>query len=182
MNSIKYYTLEFINDFNAYHIIIKLLQIVGEDNCEGILNAIKKSCCEIAINKNGCCAIQKVIECLSANNKLILCSKLIKNVVNLALDQQGYYVINFVIGIKNSKHNKEIIKKLLNERNLEEYCKSKNFSSVIEKIIECNSYENRNSLVSYFLSSERIITSLANNQFGCSSKIIIFNIYIINTV
>ena len=67
----QYNINKFLKDPNAYHIVLKYITLFNEKQLEFIYSYISKHMYEIATNKSGCCAVQKIIELSSQSNKMI---------------------------------------------------------------------------------------------------------------
>lgn len=168
--TLQYNIGKFIKDPNAYHIILKFISLftLFENRLEFIYSYISKNMYDIATNKSGCCAVQKIIELSNQSNKTILLNRIVKLLLKLINEPQGNYVIGFVISLKNNKINREIALKII-DNNLV-FMSTQKFSSImIEKLIESGGIEIRSLIISKIF-TEKYIEDLLLDNNGCSSK------------
>ena len=169
--SLQYNIGKFIKDPNAYHIILKFINLFSffENHLEFIYSYISKHMFDIATNKSGCCAVQKIIELSNQSNKTLLLNRIVKLMIKLINEPQGNFVIGFVISLKNNKINKEIALKIIDNNLL--YMSTQKFSSImIEKLIESGGIEIRSLIISKIF-TENYIEELIIDNNGCSSKL-----------
>lgn len=170
--SIEANILKLFLDQNGYHVVLKALFKFEQKSSHFIVQYLKQNMLQIAVSKQGCCAIQKIIEEPDIPFKSQLISKIVKLSSKLVNDSQGHYVINCVIGIRNDKINFQILTKLIDENQFVSLCKSKYPVYVLEKLFDCSSFKTRTKLVQSILFSKDALIDIILNAHGISSKCI----------
>lgn len=130
-----------ITDINGTHIIMKLLSIKSASITNSLCDSINSNLIEIAMNKHGCCVIQKIIENNSSLFEPIIMN-IIKNCTALITHQYGNYVVQYVLQLNNQHYSIQIINRLV--PNFAFLAKQKYSSTVIEKCFElCDNQSRR---------------------------------------
>lgn len=166
--NINKFALELLKDTNGYHIILKFSNLTRKlDQIEKI---IEDNLLDIAMNKFGCCAIQKYLQHFPSNAiiKMIIfhTEKLITNVY-------GNYVIQFIISMSNQEFNCQIIEKFKN--NIIYLSKQKFSSNVIERCFDFCKESAKNILINY-ICDEKVVGELLLDMYGNYGKCLRFNI------
>lgn len=160
--NINKFALELLKDTNGYHIILKFSNLIKDLN--QIEKIIEKNLLDIAMNKFGCCAIQKYLQYFPSNPiiKQIICytERLITNVY-------GNYVIQFIISMKNQEYNCQIIEKFKN--NIIYLSKQKFSSNVIERCFDFCKESAKNILINY-ICDEKVVGELLLDMYGNYGK------------
>lgn len=169
---------ELLIDQNGYHVVLKALFTLDKNDCQYIGHFLKQNMLQIAVSKQGCCAVQKIIEEPEIPFKNQLITKIVKLTSKLIFDSQGHYVLNCVIALRIEKTNLQIITKLLEENQLANLCRLKYPAYVIEKLLEFSTFKLRNKLIqAIFEATKDILSELLLETYGCSSKLSIYKTY-----
>lgn len=160
-NIIKY-SLDLLKDNNGYHIILKFCSIIKKT--EQIAKIIEDNLLDIAMNKFGCCAIQKCLQ-LFSNSQII--KKIIFHTEELITNVYGNYVIQFIISMNNQEYNAQIIEKFKN--NIIYLSKQKFSSNVIERCFDFCKESVKNILINY-ICEERVVAELLMDMYGNYGK------------
>ena len=153
---------EVLNDINASHIVNKLLSLRQFYITSAIYEMVNRNFITIALDKHGCCSIQKLLE-----NDLIFTDKIILNILNNAMTlithQYGNYIIQFLIQSKNKMITFRLITILI--PNFGKLAKLKYSSTVLEKCFEyCD--EQSKSYLYNVLYSKGVLKTLIFDKFG----------------
>lgn len=158
-------------DQNGYHVVLKVLFTMEKKDCQYIGQFLKHNMLQIAVSKQGCCAVQKIIEEPEIPFKNQLITKIVKLTSKLISDSQGHYVLNCVIALRNEKITLQIITKLIEENQLASLCRMKYPAYVIEKLLESSSFKLRTKLIQAILSATKdSLGELLIETYGSSSK------------
>lgn len=161
-------------DQYGYHVVLKALFTLDKNHCQYIGKFLKQNMLQIANSRQGCCAIQKIIEEPEIPFKSQFIAKIVKLTSKLIIDSQGHYVLNCVIGLKNDKINLQIIDKLADENELVSLCRMKYPTYVIERLLDSSSLKLRNRLIKSILAATKdILGELSLELYGGSSKFLI---------
>ena len=153
---------EVLNDINASHIVNKLLSLRQFYITSAIYEMVNRNFLTIALDKHGCCSIQKLLE-----NDLIFTDKIILNILNNAMTlithQYGNYIIQFLIQSKNKMITFRLITILI--PNFGKLAKLKYSSTVLEKCFEyCD--EQSKSYLYNVLYNKGVLKALIFDKFG----------------
>ena len=153
---------EVLNDINASHIVNKLLSLRQFYITSAIYEMVNRNFITIALDKHGCCSIQKLLE-----NDLIFTDKIILNILNNAMTlithQYGNYIIQFLIQSKNKMITFQLITILI--PNFGKLAKLKYSSTVLEKCFEyCD--EQSKSYLYNVLYNKGVLKTLIFDKFG----------------
>lgn len=151
--------------------VLKALFKLETKFINSIIQFLKQNMLQIAVSKQGCCAIQKIIEEPDIPFKNQLINKIVKLSSKLVNDSQGHYVINCVVSIKNDKINYQILTKLMEENQIVLLCKLKYPAYVLEKLLDCSSLRIRSKLIESILKSKEVLIDVILNVNGISSKL-----------
>lgn len=168
--NITKFALDLLKDNNGYHIILKYCSITKK--IDSIAKIIEDSLLDIAMNKFGCCAIQK---CLQLFPNSLIIKKIIFYTEELITNVYGNYVIQFIISMNNQEYNTQIIEKFKN--NIIYLSKQKFSSNVIERCFDYCKESVKNILINY-ICEERVVGELLMDMYGNYGKI--NQIFIIN--
>jgi hypothetical protein len=172
VNLLKY-ALDLLKNNNGYHIILKYCGIAKKSDVVGKI--IEENLLDIAMNKFGCCAIQKYLQ-LFPNNLIV--KKIIFYTEELITNVYGNYVIQFIISMNNQDYNCQIIEKFKN--NIIYLSKQKFSSNVIERCFDYCRDSVKNILINY-ICEEKVVAELLLDMYGNYGKKIkyIFNFVIL---
>ena len=159
-------------DQNGYHIVLKAIEKLSKDIVNLIIEKIKLRVFDISITRNGCCAIQKILEDINLPKRGQLISKILKISSKLIWDNHAHYVLSFIISMKNNRYNSEIVKRLIKGGELEEYCKYKQSASVLDKLIDSSCIRSKKALLAYFMNKQEflIFSLISNKSYAYSGK------------
>jgi len=158
--------LELLKDNNGYHIVLKYSNILKKD--DSISKIIENNMLDIAMNKFGCCAIQKYLQ-LFPNQNIV--NKIIANTEELIINVYGNYVIQFVISMKNQEYNCAIVEKFKN--NISYLSKQKFSSNVIERCFDYCKESAKTILINY-ICEEKIVSELLMDMYGNYGRLYFF--------
>ncbi|CAJ1977366.1 unnamed protein product [Sphenostylis stenocarpa] len=95
--AMRFITVALMKSFNGGYVIHQCLRLFPPIHKNTILDVVAKNCYGIAIDRYGCCIIQKCIEHDDVPAFYQLVYNLILNAEDLANDQYGNYVLQFLI-------------------------------------------------------------------------------------
>lgn len=162
------YALDLLKDNNGYHIILKYCGIAKK--AEVIGKTIEENLLCVAMNKFGCCAIQKFLQTFPSNS---ITKKIISHTEELITNVYGNYVIQFIISMNNQEYNQQIIEKFKN--NIIFLSKQKFSSNVIERCFDHCKDSAKNSLIN-FICEEKVVAELLLDMYGNYGKIFLIRI------
>ena len=170
--SIESNLVEFMKNLNSYHVVLKCIQNFPENNNIYIYDIIRKNLEEICLDKVGCSSIQKFIDIGSESKKLSFHNKIISLTVPLLSNQNGSYVLLYLINLKNQNYLSEIIDKIKQYGSLKQYINNKLSNIVFEKCMDLCNDEDRLKMINSINFEEDLISLLMDNQ-GIFSKFLI---------
>lgn len=156
------YTLELLKDNNGYHIVLKYTS--NNRKSEQIGKIIEDNMLDIAINKFGCCAIQKYLQLFPDDN---IIRRIIASTGELIVNIYGNYVIQFIIGMNNQSYNFEIVEKF--KHDICFLSKQKFSSNVIERCFDFCKDSIKNILINY-ICEEKVVEELLMDMYGNYGK------------
>ncbi|GFE54635.1 pumilio-family RNA binding repeat containing protein [Babesia ovis] len=154
-----------ITDLNGNHVIQKCLSTLSPEDCEFIHQAMIKNCNQFAMQRHGCCVIQRCIDAANEKQKMELVEALTANALQLVEDAFGNYVIQYILKLKILDVNARIVKILAPKVTI--YAKQKFSSNVVEKCLILTPPKVRNILVERFVkASYDTLKDLILHPFG----------------
>lgn len=133
LSIIKPNIASFLKDLNANHIILKFINLHGKSQHSiKVYEIIIDSINEVAMNKNGCVALQRLISSAHSDIRPKLIDSILENCRKLIVDKYGNYVIQFVIGLKEMNIANRVVKCLLDD--IVHFSKHKFSSNAVEKV------------------------------------------------
>ncbi|KAK1405650.1 Pumilio isogenyy domain family member 4 [Heracleum sosnowskyi] len=118
-------------DTNGHHVIQHCLNHFPNDYNLYILNNIASNCFEVATSKTGCCVMQLCVEKSFGRPRQVLVSEIIASAVHLAEHPFGNYVLQHLLGLKESDITGGIVRQL--QGNFVSISCNKYGSNVVEK-------------------------------------------------
>ena len=131
----------FLKNENSYFIIIKCFDLFYINDLTLLFDYYNKYVVDISCSKFGCVTLQKCLDIATNKNKNIIISKIIGNLPKLIADIHANYVISYVIQLKNRKHVKKIITKIITECNILELLTKKSSLSILELLTSIDFYK-----------------------------------------
>ncbi|MCQ2817688.1 MAG: hypothetical protein MJ252_10525 [archaeon] len=122
-----------IKELNGTH-VVQLFTKTFPSYSDIINKIIVENCHLLAIHRHGCCVLQKYLQTSEEEMLLGLIKQLIKNCLDLVVDQFGNYVIQSILLMKNISYGNEITRKIT--ENVCFYAKHKYSSNVVEKCLD----------------------------------------------
>ncbi|OMJ08722.1 Pumilio domain-containing protein [Smittium culicis] len=144
--SIKPILIKLIKDLNGNHVIQKILQFFGSDDCQFIYDAVSKNCLMVASHRHGCCVFQRCADQANSAQLSFLCSNILDSLLSLVKDPYGNYVIQYILDLKDPEFLDMLIP--IFSSNFIALSKHKFSSNVIEKCIRVSSYLSKDSQIS----------------------------------
>ncbi|XP_022640559.1 putative pumilio homolog 7, chloroplastic [Vigna radiata var. radiata] len=105
-------TVALMKNYNGGYVILQCLKVFPREHKNAILDVVAQNCHDIAVNKNGCCNIQKIIHHDDVPAFRSLTQNLISNAEDLAKDQYGNYVLQFLVKKKIPEVNAMLVSEL----------------------------------------------------------------------
>ena len=139
-------------DINGNHVIQKILFTWPEKYNQFIFDAMIKHCQVIACHKHGCCVMQKCIDGATTEQRISLVNKIASLTMVFVRNAFGNYVVQYVLELKSMAAIRRIAADLV--PNLLILGKEKFSSNVIEKCLEYNESDVRDSMVCRILDAE----------------------------
>ncbi|XP_052180427.1 pumilio homolog 15-like [Diospyros lotus] len=96
---------------HGHHVIEQCLKSFPDEHKQQLLNVIAHNCVEIAMDKNGCCLLQK---CLPAEGEVMdyLMAELTANALTLSANPYGNYVVQHILQLKEPDINANLLARL----------------------------------------------------------------------
>uniref|UniRef100_A0A0D9VQK8 PUM-HD domain-containing protein n=1 Tax=Leersia perrieri TaxID=77586 RepID=A0A0D9VQK8_9ORYZ len=126
--------IHLVNDQNGNHVIQKCLKNFGAEENKFIFEAAAIHCCQMAINRHGCCVLQSCISKAYGEYLVKLIVQICANGLSLAQDQFGNYVIQCVLDLKFPFANTRLASQFA--RNYVCLSKQKVGSNVVERCLK----------------------------------------------
>jgi hypothetical protein len=152
-----------LNDINASHIIIKLLDLKEMYITNAIYEMINTNLLQVSMNKHGCCEIQKILEKDTSAYAESIINNIINNSLQLITHQYGNYTIQYILHLRNPVYTFRLIRFLV--PSFMQLCLQKYSSTVIEKCFELCDEGTRNILYQ-FIANQSIMKALICDKFG----------------
>ena len=152
-----------INEFFSVHIIYKFINLFPEF-WEASNNIIIDNIISIATNKRGVIFLEKYISTLYKyylRQKVI--QAILKNCLILIIDSVGNYIIQYLLGFKDSNITLNIINQVIN--NIAFYSKHKYAYYVIQKILSFSNLSEKQKILEKLTTTE-VIKDLVFDQKG----------------
>ena len=163
LNLIKKYFTQMVNDINASHIIIKLLDLNKMMITQLIYEMINTNLISISTNKHGCCEIQKILEKDTFAFRESIINNIINNCLQLITHQYGNYTIQYILQLRNPVYTFHLIRYLV--PSFTQLCLQKYSSTVIEKCFElCD--EGTKNILYQLIANQNIMKALICDKFG----------------
>ena len=158
-------------NIHGNHVVQTCLDIMTkEEHKDPIYETIIRNSLKIALDKQGCCVMQKCLKTGSFMQQSRLINEVVNNVRELVNDEFANYVVSEVIFFKDQSINREIAKVICT--NLSLYCNSKYASSVVEKLLESSNYDNQQIVFDGLVNKKKektkknILKEIMLNEFG----------------
>ena len=149
---------------NANHIIQKFIKYLKFPLNNFIYEELYENFQKIAINKFGCCVIQKCLNNGTKEQTEKIIYLIINNLFLLINNEFGNYIIQKIILFNKDFINYKIVEMFYN--NLYYICNDKYSSNVIEKLLEIENKDLIEKIIRKLTENEKIIMSLISNQYG----------------
>ena len=163
LNLIKKNFTQMVNDINASHIIIKLIDLKQMMITQSIYEMINANLIAISTNKHGCCEIQKILEKDTFAFRESIINNIINNCLQLITHQYGNYTIQYILQLRNPVYTFHLIRYLV--PSFAQLCLQKYSSTVIEKCFElCN--ESTKKILYQLIVNPNIMKALICDKFG----------------
>jgi len=162
--AIEPHLVNFMLNPNAYHVILKCISFLPENNIIYIFDILRKNLLDICLNKCGCSSIQKCLDVCSEKQRELFIGKVLKLTNSLIADISGNYVLLYIINMKQPEVIMEILDKIVNSEDLKTLCKSRISSSVLEKCLDYSKEEVRGSFVGKILQMEDLLELVLDPQ------------------
>ncbi|ODV98057.1 hypothetical protein PACTADRAFT_36675 [Pachysolen tannophilus NRRL Y-2460] len=159
-------------DLNGNHVVQKCLSKLSASDNQFIFDIICENCNLIATHRHGCCVLQRCLDFGTLEQCKALCSKINENVLTLAVDPFGNYVVQYILNREeliesDNKELDELISKILNviNENIIELSLHKFGSNVIEKVLRLSNFSEK--LIDNLISTHQDdIVKLLNDSYG----------------
>ena len=156
--------LQLSNDENANHIIQKFIKNINFPLNNFIFEELYENFQKIAINKFGCCVIQKSLNNGSKEQKEKIIFLIIQNFYLLINNQFGNYIIQRIILLNEDFINFKIVDLFYN--NFIYFSNDKYSSNVVEKLFEIDNKKLKEKIIRKLTENQEIIMKLITNQYG----------------
>ncbi|WVY97225.1 hypothetical protein V8G54_029376 [Vigna mungo] len=148
-------TVALMKNYNGGYVILQCLKV--------ILDVVAQNCHDIAVNKNGCCNIQKIIHHHDVPAFYALIENLIPNAEDLAKDQYGNYVLQFLVKKKIPEVNAMLVSELRHKfvgLSIDKYA-----SNVVEDLLHYSRTEIATIIVEEIMESPNFL-QVVKHQYG----------------
>ncbi|WCJ17862.1 pumilio 12 [Euphorbia peplus] len=163
VSALKFITVSLCKNNNGHHVIQQCFKCFSLDDTKCLLDEIANSCLEIAMDKSGCCVLQKSLTRAEGELKDRLLSEVAANALILSEHPYGNYVVQFILELKISRAEATIVERLM--RNFVTLSMNKYGSNVVEKCMKyCN--ENNATNILQELTQSRDILDVIQDPFG----------------
>ncbi|KAI3920020.1 hypothetical protein MKW98_001276 [Papaver atlanticum] len=156
--------LDLIKDTNGNHVIQKCLQCLSTDDNKFIFDAAARFCTEIAVDRHGCCVLQKCITYATGGSREKLVAEICVNGLFLAQDAFGNYVIQFILELKLPFASAILHSQF--ERNYAHLSLQKFSSNVVQKCLQNFTEEYRTKIILELLSSPSQFEQLLQDPYA----------------
>lgn len=156
--------LDLIKDTNGNHVIQKCLQCLSTDDNKFIFDAAARFCTEIAVDRHGCCVLQKCITYATGGCREKLVAEICVNGLFLAQDVFGNYVIQFILELKLPFASAILHSQF--ERNYAHLSLQKFSSNVVQKCLQNFTEEYRTKIILELLSSPSQFEQLLQDPYA----------------
>ncbi|KAI3978521.1 hypothetical protein MKX01_015696 [Papaver californicum] len=156
--------LDLMKDTNGNHVIQKCLQCLSTDDNKFIFDAAARFCTDIAIDRHGCCVLQKCITFATGGCRDKLVAEICVNGLFLAQDAFGNYVIQFIVELKLPFASAILHSQF--ERNYAHLSMQKFSSNVVQKCIQNFTEEYRTKIILELLSSPSQFEQLLQDPYA----------------
>jgi hypothetical protein len=163
-NIIKNNFMAITTDINSNHIIQKYVTIVKHPLNNLIYEILYENFLIVSKDKYGCCMMQKCIECGSPEQQQKLIALSLRFSPILIIDQYGNYVLQYIIKTRNQEFISAIVNLLLS--NIQQFCRQKFSSNIIEKCLENGYAELQTILINAITQNENLISELLVDLYG----------------
>ncbi|KDP44452.1 hypothetical protein JCGZ_16285 [Jatropha curcas] len=137
ISSLKNITVSLSKHQNGHHVIQQCIKCFRVDDTKCLLEEIAKSCFDIAMDKSGCCVLQKSVNQAQGEVKERLVAEITNNALVLSEHPYGNYVVQFVLDMNIPRAEANVLERL--RGNFVTLSMNKYGSNVVEKCLkECN--------------------------------------------
>ncbi|XP_047175178.1 pumilio homolog 11-like [Vigna umbellata] len=156
-------TVALMKNYNGGYVILQCLKVFPLEHKNAILDVVAQNCRDIAVNKNGCCNIQKIIHHDDVPAFYALIENLISNAEDLAKDQYGNYVLQFLVKKKMLEVNAMLVSELRYKfvgLSIDKYA-----SNVVEDLLHYSRTESAALIVEEIMESPNFL-QVVQHQYG----------------
>ncbi|XWS39714.1 hypothetical protein CRYUN_Cryun18bG0078600 [Craigia yunnanensis] len=143
--------LSLIKDLNGNHVVQRCLQYLSSQDNKFIFVAAAKYCVDIATHQHGCCVLQRCISHSTGEYREKLVKEISTNVLLLAQDAYGNYVVQFILELKIPSATSTLISQF--DGNYVHLSSQKFSSHVVEKCLVVLNDESRSRIIHELLSA-----------------------------
>ncbi|KAG5254124.1 pumilio [Salix suchowensis] len=149
---------------NGYHVIQKCLEHFPFDDTKHLIKEIAESFLDIAMDKSGCCVLNRALDCAQGELKEHLLLKTIANAVFLSENPFGNYVVQHVLDERIQHATIRILEQL--KGYFVSLSMNKYGSNVVEKcLIWSGMEENASMIIDEFIHSPYFV-NICRDNFG----------------
>ncbi|ESW15078.1 hypothetical protein PHAVU_007G042200 [Phaseolus vulgaris] len=156
-------TVALMINFNGGYVIQQCLKLFPPEQKNTILEVVAQNCYDIAVNRCGCCNIQKCIQHDDVPAFYDLVDNLISNAEGLAKDQYGNYVMQYLVKRKILEINAMLVSQL--RYKYVGLSTNKYASNVVEDLLHYSGTENTAIIVEEIMKSPNFL-QLVQHQYG----------------
>ncbi|KAK7357626.1 hypothetical protein VNO80_16921 [Phaseolus coccineus] len=156
-------TVALMINFNGGYVIQQCLKLFPSEHKNAILEVVAQNCYDIAVNRCGCCNIQKCIQHDDVPAFYDLVDNLILNAEDLAKDQYGNYVMQYLVKRKILEVNAMLVLELRNK--YVGLSTNKYASNVVEDLLHYSRTENVAIIVEEIMKSPNFL-QVVQHQYG----------------
>ncbi|XP_065869648.1 pumilio homolog 12-like [Euphorbia lathyris] len=134
VSALKFITVSLCKNNNGHHVIQQCFKCFLLDDTKCLLDEIASSCLEIAMDKSGCCVLQKSLTRAEGELKDRLLGEVAANALILSEHPYGNYVVQFVLEMRLPCAEDTVTERL--SRNFVTLSMNKYGSNVVEKCMK----------------------------------------------
>ncbi|KAI4304855.1 hypothetical protein MLD38_040316 [Melastoma candidum] len=134
VNSLKPGIVALMKNMNGNHVAQRCLQYLGPDYSQFLFEAAAANCVELAVERHGCCVLQKCLSHADREQREPLIHEIISNALILSQDPFGNYVVQFIFDLHVPEAAGKIIDQL--EGKYVDLSMQKYSSNVVEKCLK----------------------------------------------
>ncbi|KAJ9175198.1 hypothetical protein P3X46_013776 [Hevea brasiliensis] len=163
ISAMKCIALSLCKNHNGHHVIQQCFKYFMVDDTKHLLDEILKSCLDIAMDKSGCCVLQKSVTEAQGELRERLVAEITANALVLSENPFGNYVVQYVLEMKIPHAEANILENL--KGNYVTLSMNKYGSNVVERCLRGCNEKNASEIIEELMYSSEFLDVL-QDPFG----------------